>query len=41
MYSLADGAALRFLDESHGVLAVDGSLLNFSNSITLTPIVNR
>jgi hypothetical protein len=41
VYSLADGTALRFFDESHGVLATDGSLLNFTNSIRLTPVANQ
>jgi hypothetical protein len=34
---VADGAPLRFLNESHGVLAADGSLLNSLSQITLTP----
>ena len=33
----ADGATLRYQNESHGVLAADGSLINIVNSITLSP----
>jgi len=41
MTSTADGSALRFQNNSHGVLAPDGSLLNFVNSISLTPQPGR
>lgn len=37
MTGTADGALLRFQNTSHGVLAADGSLINFVNSISLTP----
>ena len=36
MTSVADGSLLRFQSNSHGVLAADGSLINFVNSISLT-----
>jgi len=38
MTSTVDGSPLRFLNTSYGVLAPDGSLLNFVNSISLTPM---
>ena len=38
MTSTADGSPLRFQTTSHGVLAADGSLVAFSNSISLTPL---
>jgi len=37
MTSTADGSPLRFQNTSHGVLAADGSLITFVNSISLTP----
>ena len=37
MTSTTDGSLLRFSNISHGVLAADGSLITFSNSISLTP----
>lgn len=36
--SAFDGSLLRLLDESHGVLGADGSLLNAVSRITLTPL---
>lgn len=41
MTSMADGSSLRFLNVSHGVLAADGSLIHFSNKITLTPVAGH
>jgi hypothetical protein len=37
MTSTADGSLLRFQNTSHGVLAADGALIHFANSISLTP----
>lgn len=37
MTNTADGSLLRFSNISHGVLAADGSLITFNNSISLTP----
>jgi hypothetical protein len=41
MTSEGDGSSLRFLNTSHGVLASDGSLIHFSNKITLTPLARH